>query len=199
MECSQVRNALSAHLDQEAGVSDDSSGIKRHLASCAACERFASRLLMLNDRLDVALPTAPTDLHRIALERRNFAPYRPVARRLLGALAVIQLIVAVPMIVLGSGHESAHAARELASWDVAIAVGFLTAAIRPHRAWGMLPLVGAAVAGLLFTSGLDLFQQQTHLVDEALHGVHAFGLILLLRLAQPTGPQLPISFRTQAQ
>ena len=67
-------------------------------------------------------------------------------------------------------------AHELGSWDVALAVGFLFAAWRPARAWGMLPLVAALVVCLLGTTSVDLADGHAHVARELTHVLEVVGL-----------------------
>ena len=71
-------------------------------------------------------------------------------RWILAILALVQIGVAVPALLLGSDAGlPVHTARHLGSFDIAVAVGFLFAAWRPARIPGLLPVVAALVACLV--------------------------------------------------
>jgi predicted anti-sigma-YlaC factor YlaD len=122
------------------------------------------------------------------------APHRPAAvpdpsrlrlRIALGVVAVLHLALAIPSLFFGDDAGApVHVAHELGSWDMALSVGFLFAAVRPARAWGMVPLVTALVASLLLTSGLDVSEGQAAVWREAAHSLEIAGLALLWLLAR---------------
>ena len=66
------------------------------------------------------------------------------ARWALFVVALTQLVLAAPALLLGEdAGATVHVARELGSFDVALAVGLLVAAWQPARAWGLLPVIAA--------------------------------------------------------
>ncbi len=111
--------------------------------------------------------------------RRALAPWRIG----LASAALVQPVLVLPSLLgaqwLGHGHD----ARELGAWHLALAVGFLFAAIRPARAWGMMPLVSALVAGLLLTAGIDLAEGRVGLPQELAHAVELAALGCLWALS----------------
>ncbi len=103
-------------------------------------------------------------------------------------MACTQLIFAVPTLVLGPDVAAAfHVAREVASFQIALAIGLLFAAWRPHRAAGMLPLVLALVLCLVATTGMDLAAGRTQVTGELVHGLELMGLVFLWRLSGASG------------
>jgi predicted anti-sigma-YlaC factor YlaD len=98
------------------------------------------------------------------------------------ALAVIQLLLAVPSLVFG--QEAHHMTRELGSFDFALAVGFFFVAWRPARADGMLPLMAALVLGLAIGTTVDVVQGTTTFVDESGHLLDVMGLAAVWALAR---------------
>ena len=85
-------------------------------------------------------------------------PVRPGPRRLargaglaqrggLVAVALAQLAITVPLLILGHDHDAgAHAAHELGSFDLALAIAFAVGAIRPALSAGLAWPCGAAAA-----------------------------------------------------
>ena len=55
-----------------------------------------------------------------------------------------------------------HVARELGSFDVALAVGLLVAAWQPARAWGLLPVATVLALVMGVTAVLDLVDGTRH-------------------------------------
>lgn len=112
--------------------------------------------------------------------RRPGPPPHRFSRLGLVLIAVAQLALTLPVLLLG--HDRAapeHVARELGSFDLALAVGFLAAAGKPVRAAGMLPLIGAAAAALLLTAGVDVAAGRATVLEEAPHLLPAAGWLLL--------------------
>jgi predicted anti-sigma-YlaC factor YlaD len=81
--------------------------------------------------------------------------------------------------LFGTNGMSGHLTREVGSFDLALAVGFLYAAWRPNRAYGMLPIVGALVACLAITTAVDLTDGRAGAGAEAAHLLDLVGLAFL--------------------
>ena len=81
-----------------------------------------------------------------------------------------------------------HIAREVGSFDFALAVGFLFVGWRPARAYGMLPLVAALVACLGITTAVDLARGTATLLGESAHLLDLMGLASVWELARTDGP-----------
>ena len=85
------------------------------------------------------------------------------------AIAIIQIVLTVPALILGSDREAPlHVAHEMGAFDMAFAIGFLSWH-QPERARGMHVLVGAAALLLLGTAAVDLLTGHTTAADEAPH------------------------------
>jgi predicted anti-sigma-YlaC factor YlaD len=112
-----------------------------------------------------------------------------LARLGLGVVAVGQLVLTVPMLLLGHDHGApAHVAHEMGAFDAALAAGFLVAAWRPARALGMRALVGVASALLVVTAIIDMAAGRTSAGDEAPHLLAVAGWLLICYLAARTPP-----------
>jgi predicted anti-sigma-YlaC factor YlaD len=98
----------------------------------------------------------------------------------LAALAVAQLAITVPLLIFGQDHDAgAHAAHELGSFDLALAIAFAIGAIRPALSAGLAWPCGIAAAGLAGTAIADLIGGQAIGADEAQHLIAVFGATLL--------------------
>jgi predicted anti-sigma-YlaC factor YlaD len=183
MECDLAREAISARIDgEDAGLPDDV--LDAHLASCAACQDWQQRAHGVTRRarlggsfLDhdlspqvlAAFPPAAAGLRRLLVQRAGLA-----------ALAVAQLAITVPLLIVGHDHDAgAHAAHELGSFDLALAIAFAIGAIRPALSSGLAWPCGIAAAGLAGTAIADLIGGQTIGADEAQHLIAVFGATLL--------------------
>jgi predicted anti-sigma-YlaC factor YlaD len=186
MECERYRNALSAGLDgEETGV--EPAVLERHLAGCPACRLWANEVATLTRAVRVSSADPIPDLTSAILaaigRETAQADWREKVRALrigLAVLAVMQLAMASYDLFLGGSHTL----HELGSFDAALAVGFLCAAWRPVRAYGMLPLMGALVAGLGVTTAIDITEGHAVAFTESSHLYELAGFALLWILAR---------------
>jgi predicted anti-sigma-YlaC factor YlaD len=195
MNCENCRLGISARLDgEDAGVDD--ATLAWHLASCASCRHYESEAIALTRAVRVVATEPAPDLaptimaainHERAATSRRFDPQ--ALRAGLIALAVVQMVLAVPVLLLGrDAGAPVHVAREVGSFDFALAVGFLFVGWRPARAYGMLPLVAALVACLGITTAVDLARGTATLLGESAHLLDLMGLASVWELARADGP-----------
>jgi predicted anti-sigma-YlaC factor YlaD len=190
MSCTHIRHALSARLDGEDPGVDDVV-IDTHLETCGSCRDFAASAAHLHRSTRVAPAPAMPDLTPAILAAIGddvAAPAddtRLALRWILAILALVQIGVAVPALLLGSDAGlPVHAARHLGSFDIAVAVGFLFAAWRPARIPGLFPVVAALVACLVASSLLDVAAGNTGALGEAHHATDFAGLAVLWLLGR---------------
>jgi predicted anti-sigma-YlaC factor YlaD len=189
MNCTQIRQAISARLDGEP-LGIDRATLDAHLASCADCLAFATEAGELHRGVRLAaapeIPDlTPGILAAIGAETSS-GDTQLALRWILAVLAFVQIAVAVPALVLGAdANLPVHTARHLGSFDVAIAVGFLFAAWRPSRIPGLLPVVAALVACLVGSSMLDVLAGNTAALTEAHHVTDFAGLVVVWLLNRP--------------
>jgi len=191
MDCESAREAISARIDgEDPGPFGDA--LDQHLTSCADCRAWQQRAHAVTRR--VRLGGAFLD--------RDFAPqvlaavppagarqWQPVVlRSVLAALALAQLAVAAPMLFLGHDHDAGvHAAHELGSFNLALAIAFAVGAVRPRLSAGLAWPCAIAAAGLLATAATDLLSGQAIGTDEALHLVAGAGAAALIWQARTGG------------
>jgi predicted anti-sigma-YlaC factor YlaD len=195
MECENYRLGISARLDGEDAGIDDAT-LAWHLASCEGCRRFESEAIAVTRAVRVASAEAPPDLApqiMAAINAERTSKSRAGVRRLdpqalrggLIALAVVQMLLALPVLLLGRDSGApVHIAREVGSFDFALAVGFFFAGWRPGRAHGMLPLVVALVGCLTIATGVDLARGTATLLNESAHLLDLFGLAAVWGLSR---------------
>ncbi|MGH9009789.1 MAG: hypothetical protein ACRDYF_08085 [Acidimicrobiia bacterium] len=194
MDCESYRLGISARLDGEDAGVDDAS-LAWHLANCEACRRFESEAITLTRAVRVAATEAPPDLTptimaAINQQRVGRAPrFDPQALRIgLITLAVVQMLLAVPVLLFGrDAGAPIHIAREIGSFDFALAVGFFFVAWRPARAYGMLPMVAAVVGCLSITTAVDLVRGTATLLNESAHLLDVMGLAAVWEMARSAG------------
>jgi predicted anti-sigma-YlaC factor YlaD len=196
MDCTHAREAISALLDDEpAGV--EPAELSLHVAECADCRVWREGAHEVTRRVrlapaDPAPNASPELLATVRNEmRRGSQTRRPVAvtRLALVVIAVAQIAMTVPALILGSDREAPlHVAHEMGSFGMALAVGFLIVAWQPIRARGMHMLVGVAALLLIVTAVIDLLAGRTSLSDEAPHLLVLAGWALMYRIAVETPP-----------
>jgi predicted anti-sigma-YlaC factor YlaD len=191
MTCSRIRDAISARLDGETpGL--DARAVQAHLDDCAGCRGFLrdAEALHRAARLGDA-PPIPDNTARILAAIGEYDAgtdhdTQLALRWVLAAVALVQIAIAVPALVLGNDAGlPVHAARHIGSFDVALAVGFLFAAWRPARISGLLPVVAALVACLLASSILDVAAGNTAATSELQHVTDFAGLAVVWLLSRP--------------
>jgi predicted anti-sigma-YlaC factor YlaD len=195
--CERFQDALSARLDGEAPPTGlDAEALDAHVAGCAACSAFRVGATAQHRALRVRAAEPVPDLTQRILERLPAAsrpqPVREWARYALFAVAATQLVLALPAVLLGEDPgASIHVARELGSFDIALAVGLLWAAWQPRRAAGLLPMAAALAGALLVTGLLDVAHGEAPFSGEAHHLLDLAGLGLLWALVHPPRPSTP--------
>jgi predicted anti-sigma-YlaC factor YlaD len=199
MDCEDFREALSAQMDSEAlppGL--DESAVAAHLDRCRACRGWLAEVEEVGRLFRVrSVSPAPVLSEGVVeglLPIATAAPgwKRQVAVRTgLVVVACLQLAIVVPVLLLGHDREAPlHIAHEMGSFDLAVAIGLLTAAHRPRRAAGMFSVVAVAGAALAVTAMVDLARHATSLSDEAPHLLVVAGAVLLWALSRAGAPGL---------
>lgn len=193
MRCQDCRVALSAVIDgEEPSVPEEP--LARHLDGCAPCRRWreaaieltrAARLSVVRDTPDRTVPlltALAADRHR----REAWAGRRAWLRVALVATGVLLALISAQGVFVDhpTMHANHHPAHEVGSFEVALAAGFVFAAWRPSRAWGMLPLAGLVVGLMTLTTGLDLAAERTTAPAEAAHLLLLCGLACMWGLSR---------------
>lgn len=95
----------------------------------------------------------------------------------------------MPPLLLGEDHGATiHIAREIGSFDVALAIGLLVAAWQPARAWGLLPLAAALVFVMAGSSVLDVADGRASALGECKHLLDVAGVVFLWLVAREARP-----------
>jgi predicted anti-sigma-YlaC factor YlaD len=184
MDCDTIRVAISTQIDGEvpwlpAGV------LETHLAGCPACVDWQRRAHTVTRRVRLGGAFLDHDLAPGVLAAvpvaRDRGRARLARRGLLIALALAQFAIAAPMLFLGHDREAGvHAAHELGSFNLALAIAFAVGAVRPRLSAGLAWPCAIAAGGLVTTAVIDLIGGQAIGADEAQHLVVLAGAALLV-------------------
>lgn len=197
-DCETIREALSARLDhEEPGIA--TAALDDHLSTCQPCSRWLAAATTLHRAARVRAAEPVPDLSAAIVgasigaggSRRSWARvlqgHVSTVRWALLTVALTQLVLAAPALLLGEdAGATVHVARELGSFDVALAVGLLVAALQPARAWGLLPVAVALGVVLAGTAVLDVVDGRASTLGEAHHVLDVAGLALLWLVARDT-------------
>jgi predicted anti-sigma-YlaC factor YlaD len=184
MDCDSIRVAISASLDgEDVGVPDEV--VRAHLDGCEACRAWQERAHALTRRARLGGHVLDHDLAPRVLAALPVNPPRTRTRKAwlraaLAVVAVAQLAITVPLLLLGHDHDAgAHAAHELGSFDLALTIAFVVGAVRPKLSAGLAWPCCVAALGLAGTAMADLIAGATFGADEAQHLVAIAGALLL--------------------
>jgi predicted anti-sigma-YlaC factor YlaD len=196
MRCDDARTALSARLDGE----DPPFGpaeTQTHVNGCPACQDWLARAERVTRAVRIQPVDVPDLTARILTSVRadgSLARPGPVGAKVrtslrwgLGALAVVQLAIAVPELLGASGH-AAHTGREVAAFDIALAVGLLLVASYPVYARAFSPVVVTLVVCLASASTVDMLQGLVAPTHVAIHLIAVIQAGLVWLLARSSGP-----------
>ena len=191
MRCEPWHDLISARIDNEATAAE-SDALDTHLATCAACRAWERQALALarHVRVRPARPVPDLSPRIVAAAGVGAARARfDIARWLLAWVALAELVLAVPALVLGDDSgASEHVARHIGSFDVAFAIGLLVAALHPARARAILPLAIVLTGCMALSTGLDLADGSTTVGLEAHHLIEIAGFVLLWFVAGKPRP-----------
>ncbi len=196
VDCSRYRDALSARLDGEA-IGLPPGQLHRHLARCAGCRDFEAKGATLNRAIRVAPANVPdltgTIEERLAREPAPACRERAV-RWCLALVALLQLSIALPALLGVVPSLSAHDARHVGAFALAVAAGFAYVAWRPRAAGGLLPVVAVLVGAVVVTAAVDVIHGiESAPVELADHAPELIGLVLVWLLARSRPPGVAVS------
>ncbi|MER5332789.1 zf-HC2 domain-containing protein [Micromonospora sp. NPDC002717] len=212
MTCDDVRTALSARLDGEDPQAAPAV-LDAHTARCPGCRAWLARAEQVTRLARVravavpdltasvlaAVAADPVTARRVPEATRRAR--RQVLRVAVAVAAVAQLSIALPVLLAGLDVTvDPHTSREMASFDVALAVGFALAAWRPERARAFVPVALVLAVCLAGTSAVDIANSTTALVHEVGHlaAVVQAGLLWALgRVGGESGSPVSTSLRAR--
>lgn len=189
VSCTSARDLISADAD-DALDSVGADVLARHVSGCEDCSTYQSRVAALSRRARVR--AASVDPAFVATVMQRSQPAR-LGRGgwLRPALAWCGLLIAfqsvAPLVFGEIDGAPPHVARHVGASTLALAIGLLYVAWRPHRAFGMLPLVGALFGAMLAGAALDVLGGDRSALSETVHLGELVGMVLLWMIAGSPG------------
>jgi predicted anti-sigma-YlaC factor YlaD len=148
-----------------------------HLARCPECCAYANQIVAVRRaaRLEV-LPVVPDQTSAIlgAIGAEPDASVR-AWRIALVAVALVQLLAAIPNLFPDATGEVAHASRHLAAFGLALVGSLLFVAWRPQHASAVAPVLGLLAVLLVGLSTVDFLAGRVPVTDELRHGIALVG------------------------
>jgi predicted anti-sigma-YlaC factor YlaD len=193
MRCDDVMETISAEADGETNPLERSI-VEAHIARCAACADFAASVQQLDRRLRVRPAEPVPDLSASILRASAPKPAPEWPRYVLLWVALTELVLAATALAGDDRAAGLHAAHELGSWEIALAVGLLLAAWQPRRAAGLLPFAVVLAGAMIVTATMDILSGHVPAVSESQHILDLLGVGALWALTQAPIPN-PLHLR----
>jgi predicted anti-sigma-YlaC factor YlaD len=194
MNCPDAIELMSAHLDGRAALTEVRL-MELHVASCQRCDAHWRHSLALDRSLRVRAAEPIPDLTNAILARARPPRHQRLTwlRVSLAWIGVLGVAQAVPNLVLGhDAGATTHVARHVGALTIALFVGFVYAAWRPQRAFGLLPVAVSLAVAMVAASIVDVSQGLVSAPGElAAHSIDVAGVTLLWFLAGAPKPRLP--------
>jgi predicted anti-sigma-YlaC factor YlaD len=203
VDCLTCREALSARLDGEEEPAP-AAETDRHLASCAECRAWETRVTqtsrLLRVREAIPVPDLSSAILATAVPPQSTRGWW--ARIALVSVAIAQVGLALTQ-VLGSGvstgHGGSHAAvpaaehlfNESTAWNLAIGVGLLWAAFRSRGTSGLIPVLAGFVLVVGVYSVQDLVSGTVAVTRVLEHALLLLALGLLIVINRRYGDPAP--------
>ncbi|MEM9514949.1 MAG: zf-HC2 domain-containing protein [Actinomycetota bacterium] len=189
MKCASARELLSAAADGELRPSEQRA-LDEHTAGCATCRSYAERLGSLDRIVRVRPAEAVPDLVPAVVARARPARLGRGGwlRPALAWTAIVLLAQSIPGLATGNfAGADTHVARHLGAFGVALAIGLLYVAWKPHRAFGLLPFTAALVGTMIAAAAFDVVDGGSTALAELVHVTELVGLTLLWMIAGSPG------------
>jgi predicted anti-sigma-YlaC factor YlaD len=189
VDCVVARECVSAMADDELGA-HDSQRLEHHLSTCGECTAYAASVASM--ARSTRLRTAHVDPVFVETVMARSRPARlgrgGWMRPALAWIAVLTVAQSVSPLVFGEiDGTPTHVARHVGASTLALGIGLLYAAWRPHRAFGLLPFVAALFGAMIVAALFDMLSGDRSPVSELAHATEMVGMVLLWMIAGSPG------------
>ena len=189
LSCDSARELISAEVD-DALVAGEAELLELHVDGCDGCATYRSEVVALARTTRVRAASFDPGFVDAVLQRTRPARLgrggwlRP-------ALAWCGLVIAgqsiAPLVFGDLDGTPTHVARHVGASTLALAIGLLYVAWRPHRAAGLLPFVGALFGSMFAGAVFDVLSGDRSPVSELAHVAELVGMVLLWMIAGSPG------------
>lgn len=184
-----MRELASAAADDELTTAERRR-LDLHVEACAACAAFVERVAVITRQVRLRPVAVEHDFVARVVDR-NVTARLGRGSWLRPALAWCAVVIAVqsvqPLLFAELDGAQDHVARHVGASAMALAIGFLYAAWRPHRAAGMLPFAMALLVTTLAGAVFDMASGTRTAMAELVHLAEFIGLVLLWMVAGSPG------------
>ena len=167
---------ISERIDGELAETSNQR-LDAHLDTCQACASYNDDAWSLRRALRVTPITEPSASTPTELVGSPGAA-SPL-RWVLGVIGATLVILNAPAMFGASESLEPHITRHDAIFGIALGIGMLIVAARPHRAIGLVPLTSTIALLMIVSAIVDLASDQASMLGEAIHVVEFAGLACL--------------------
>jgi len=178
--CHPFRELISARMDGEIEPSSESN-LDAHVAICTSCRLYQDDAFALRRSLRMRAVTSET-----SPEQSTGGVDLVGSLRAVTALRWALFVIGGTLVLLNfgpilsvDGTSAAHLNRHDGVFGMALGIGMLAVAAKPHRAMGLLPLTSAVAVLMGIVAAVDLVAGNANLLAESIHVVQFAGLICL--------------------
>lgn len=188
MTCDDARVLISAAADGQLDAAEVTA-MDDHLAGCPSCIDWQDRLIADTRRSTVRSVGGEPAARPASLPDPRQAQRNRMIRIALGWAGVLLVAWHLPEIFSAGSETAIHLARHQAAFAVALGAAFVFVAVRPERAFGVIPFVATFTVALTVTAIVDLVNGSSTLATESRHLLEIGGLVLVWILGVGSGPR----------
>lgn len=187
LSCDGARELISAEVDG-ALLGGEAEMLELHVDGCTACTAYRSEVVSLARAMRVRSAEFDPRFVEAVMQRTKPARLGGWLRPALAWCGIVLAGQSIAPLVLGDlDGTPTHVARHVGASTLALAFGLLFVAWQPHRAAGLLPLVGALFGSMFVGAMFDVLGGDRSPVSELAHVTELVGMVLLWMVAGSPG------------
>jgi predicted anti-sigma-YlaC factor YlaD len=165
------------------------AAIEDHLSGCEPCVDWQDRLIAGTRRSTFRSVGSEPTPRPAPLPDPRWARRNRMIRIALGWAGILLVTWHLSEVFSAGSENAIHLARHQAAFAVALGAAFVFVAVRPERAFGVIPFVASFTVALSVTAVVDLVNGSSSLVTESRHLLEIGGLALVWILGVGSGPR----------